>query len=151
MELVTISDTHKVLTPTASAPHRPSDSRTTSLPETRLAPDFGISASESSQVNATGYVVLSRFTVAQMTAEVKQSFKDRPHQVDGAVGFVRMEVLSPCDAPDEIWLITYWKDESSYRNWHHSHLYKESHRGIPKGLRLVPKSVSLRFFEHVAS
>ena len=62
-----------------------------------------------------------------------------------------MEVLSPCDAPNEIWLITYWKDESSYRTWHRSHLYQESHQGIPKGMRLVPKSVAIRFFEHVAT
>jgi len=94
---------------------------------------------------------ISRFTVAHMTDEVKQAFQQRPHRVDNATGFVRMEVLSPCDAPDEIWLITYWKDEPSYRTWHHSHLYKESHQAIPKGLRLVPKSVSIRFFEHVAS
>jgi len=97
------------------------------------------------------FVALSRFTVAQKTDEVKQAFRQRPHHVDSALGFVRMDVLSPCDAPDELWLITYWRDEASYRTWHHSHLYKESHQGIPAGLKLVPKSVSMRFFEHVAS
>lgn len=97
------------------------------------------------------YVALSRFTVDQMTDQVKQAFQHRPHRVDNATGFVRMDVLSPFDAPNEIWLITYWKDESSYKTWHRSHLYQESHQGIPKGLRLVPKSVSIRFFEHVAS
>ena len=101
--------------------------------------------------NAAEFVALSRFTVAHMTDQVKHAFQQRPHRVDNASGFVRMEVLSPCDAPDEIWLLTYWKDEQSYRTWHHSHLYKESHQGIPKGMRLVPKSVSIRFFEHVAS
>lgn len=104
-----------------------------------------------SQAGAACYVVLSQFTVANMTDQVKQAFRQRPHQVDAATGFVRMDVLSPFDAPDEIWLITYWKDETSYLNWHRSHLYQESHQGIPKGLRLVPKSVSMRFFEHVAS
>lgn len=100
---------------------------------------------------AAAFVALSRFTVAHMSDQVKQAFQMRPHRVDDATGFLRMEVLSPCDAPDEIWLFTYWKDEPSYRAWHHSHLYKESHQGIPKGLRLVPKSVSIRFFEHVGS
>lgn len=75
----------------------------------------------------------------------------RPHCVENATGFVRMEVLNPCDAPDEIWLITYWDNEASYRTWNRSHLYQESHRGISKGLPLVPNSVSIRFFEHVAS
>jgi heme-degrading monooxygenase HmoA len=101
--------------------------------------------------DAAGFVALSRFTVARMSDEVKQAFRERPHSVEDATGFVRMEVLSPCDAPDEIWLITYWENEASYQTWHRSHLYQESHRGIPKGLRLVPHSVSMRFFNHVAS
>ena len=116
-----------------------------------------IATSDSGQIvstlaaEAAGFVALSQFTVAHKIDEVKQAFQRRPHRVDDATGFLRMEVLSPCDAPNEIWLITYWKDESSYQTWHRSHLYQESHRGIPKGLRLVPKSVSIRFFEHVAS
>jgi heme oxygenase (mycobilin-producing) len=109
-----------------------------------------LTASSSPQ-DAAGFVALSRFTVARMTDEVKRAFQQRPHCVENATGFVRMEVLSPCDAPDEIWLITYWDNESNYRTWHRSHLYQESHRGIPKGLRLVPNSVSIRFFEYVAS
>lgn len=108
-------------------------------------------ATSASVAPTVGHVVLSRFTAAQKADEVKQAFRQRPHRVDHASGFVRMEVLSPCDTPNEIWLLTYWKDEPSYRAWHHSHLYKESHQGIPQGLRLAPKSVSLRFFEHVAS
>jgi heme-degrading monooxygenase HmoA len=100
---------------------------------------------------AAEFVALSRFTIAHLTDEVKQAFQQRPHFVENATGFVRMEVLSPCDAPDEIWLITYWENEASYQTWHRSHLYQESHRGIPKGLRLVPNSVSIRFFNHVAS
>lgn len=108
-------------------------------------------ASDRGRQEAAGFVALSRFTVTGMSDEVKQAFRQRPHRVDAASGFLRMEVLSPFDAPNEMWLITYWHDEASYRAWHHSHLYKESHQGIPKGLRLVPKSVSIRFFEHVAS
>ncbi len=104
-----------------------------------------------SQADKANYVALSRFTVAEMTNEVKQAFQQRPHLVDAATGFIRMDVISPFDAPNEIWLITYWKDETSYRTWHRSHLYQESHKGIPKGLKLVPKSVSIRFFEYVAS
>ncbi len=108
-------------------------------------------AAEHYPPDGASFVALSRFTVADMTDQVKQAFRQRPHRVDTANGFVRMEVLSPCDSPNEIFLITYWTDESSYQSWHHSHLYQESHVGIPKGLRLVPKSVSIRFFEHVAS
>nr|MDQ3418841.1 antibiotic biosynthesis monooxygenase [Acidobacteriota bacterium] len=73
------------------------------------------------------------------------------HLVDGAAGYLRMEVLSPSERPEEIWLVTFWTDEASFRTWHHSHLYHESHRGIPKGLKLVPGETEVRTFEHVAS
>jgi heme-degrading monooxygenase HmoA len=99
-----------------------------------------------------GYVALSRFVVANdMTASVKASFRNRPHLVDGAPGYLRMDVMSPVDRPDEIWLMTFWADEASFRAWHHSHLYHASHEGIPKGLKLVPGETRLSGFEHVAS
>jgi heme-degrading monooxygenase HmoA len=98
------------------------------------------------------FVALSKFTVANgMAPQIKEAFLNRPHLVDTAPGFLRMDVISPVDNPDEIWLLTYWTDESSYKVWHRSHAYHDSHKGIPKGLRLVPKSAQVSFFEHVAS
>jgi heme-degrading monooxygenase HmoA len=97
-------------------------------------------------------VVLSQFRVAgDMAGAVKTAFLERPHLVDSASGFIRMEVLSPREQPDEIWLFTYWEDEESYRTWHRSHQYKEAHHGIPKGMKLVPKCTSIRFLDHVAN
>lgn len=99
-----------------------------------------------------GYVALSRFVVANDMAEsVKQAFRTRPHLVEEAPGFLRMEVLSPVERPEEIWLVTFWTDRGSFRTWHHSHLYHASHAGIPKGLKLVPGETEIRGFEHVAS
>ncbi|MEO6874845.1 MAG: antibiotic biosynthesis monooxygenase [Opitutaceae bacterium] len=101
---------------------------------------------------APAFVALSKFVVAnEKTSEVKAAFRGRPHLVDGAAGFVRMEVLSPLDRPDEIWLVTFWTDAVSYRTWHHSHLYRDSHRGIPASLKLVPGETKIREFEHVCS
>ncbi len=88
--------------------------------------------------NGTDAAGESNPRVSPMTEQVKQAFLDRPHLVDGEPGFVRMEVISPIDAPDEIWLLTYWTDEESFRTWHRSHLYRDSHQGIPKGLKLDP-------------
>lgn len=94
------------------------------------------------------FVALSRFTIQNdMGEEVRAAFRARPHLVDDAPGFVRMEVMSPVDAPKEIWLVTYWTDATSYRTWHHGHTYRASHQGIPKGLKLVPKSAQIRLFE----
>ena len=84
-----------------------------------------------------------------MAAEVKRAFVGRPHLVDDAPGFLGMEVLSPADCPEEIWLLTRWADEPSYRAWHASHEYHESHKGIPRGLKLVPGATSIRLFERV--
>jgi heme-degrading monooxygenase HmoA len=96
--------------------------------------------------------VLSRFVVANgMAEEVKRAFLLRPRLVDSAAGFVRLDVLSPEDAPSEIWLLTYWEDLKSYQTWHTSHNYRESHSGIPKGLKLVPGSASLRVFDLIVS
>ena len=99
-----------------------------------------------------GFTALSRFLIANdMSEQVREAFRNRPHLVDDAPGFLRMEVLSPIDNKQEIWLITHWTDEKSFRVWHHSHKYHQSHKGIPKGLKLVPKSVEIRYFEYICS
>lgn len=98
------------------------------------------------------FVALSQFVVANgIEDEVKAAFRNRPHLVEDAPGFVRMEVLSPLDRPAEIWLITYWSDEPSFVSWHRSHLYQESHQGIPRGLKLVSGQTIQRRFEFVCA
>ncbi|MFN7142002.1 MAG: antibiotic biosynthesis monooxygenase family protein [Limisphaerales bacterium] len=98
------------------------------------------------------FVALSKFAVANgMSEEVRTAFRNRPHLVDSAPGYVRMDVMCPKDAPNEFWLITYWTDENSFRVWHRSHEYHESHRGIPKGLKLIPSATEIRHFEHITS
>jgi len=93
-------------------------------------------------------VALSRFTIANdMMEEVRAAFRGRPHLVDDASGFLGMEVMSPIERQAEIWLVTRWRDESSYRAWHRGHDYHEAHKGIPKGLKLVPGSARIQLFE----
>jgi heme-degrading monooxygenase HmoA len=98
------------------------------------------------------FVVLSKFVVANdLDPEVREAFRARPHAVDGAPGFVRLDVLNPAENPKEFWLMTYWQDRASFEQWHRGHSYRQSHAGIPKGLKLVPNSATLTFFDHVAS
>lgn|SRR5512133_197106 len=98
------------------------------------------------------FVALSKFVVANEKADcVKEAFRNPPHSVETAPGFERLDVLSPTENPKEIWLLTYWSNLRAFDDWHKSHLYRESHSGIPKGLKLVPKGTTLSFFEHVAS
>jgi heme oxygenase (mycobilin-producing) len=62
------------------------------------------------------FVALSRFTIANDYADaVRAAFRSRPHLVDAAPGFLSMQVMCPTDGPDEIWLVTHWRDEQSYR------------------------------------
>lgn len=98
------------------------------------------------------FVALSRFTVANgMAAEVRAAFEARPHLVDDYPGFIRLDVLSPDENPDEFWLLTYWTDAQKFHTWHRGHTYHASHHGIPKGLKLDPKQTQLRFFDHICS
>ncbi|MCW8885696.1 MAG: antibiotic biosynthesis monooxygenase [Motiliproteus sp.] len=94
------------------------------------------------------FVATSTFTVANgMADEVKKAFKNRPGLVDDAPGFVRMEVMTPIEIPEEFLLITYWQDQASWESWYHGHTYKEAHSHIPKGLKLVPSQTKIRYFD----
>jgi heme oxygenase (mycobilin-producing) len=98
------------------------------------------------------FVALSRFAVANgMADQVKDALAARPHLVDAAHGFMGMDVISPLDSPEEIWLLTRWSDEASYRAWHAGPGRRESQRLIPRGLKLIPAATSVRFFQHVCS
>lgn len=64
------------------------------------------------------FVSLSSFTVANdLGPAVKEAFINRPHQVDQAPGFVRMEVFASRENPNEFWLMSYWDAEASFKVW----------------------------------
>jgi heme-degrading monooxygenase HmoA len=99
-----------------------------------------------------GFVALSRFTVANgVEQQVKEAFRNRPHLVENASGFLRLDVLSPLENQNEIWLLTYWDSEASFQAWHASHAFQKAHRALPKGVKLDPKATRLTFLEHIAS
>jgi heme oxygenase (mycobilin-producing) len=85
-----------------------------------------------------------------MVGDVQDAFIARLRLVDDAPGFLGWQVMHPCDNEAEIWLVTHWTDEVSYRSWHKSPRYHDSHQAIPKGLRLVPKSAEIKFFHQFA-
>ncbi|MEX2563485.1 MAG: antibiotic biosynthesis monooxygenase family protein [Nitriliruptoraceae bacterium] len=98
------------------------------------------------------FVALSRFEVMPGWEDsVAEAFVARPHQVENAPGFVRLEVLRPADNAAEFWLLTFWTDEESFRSWHRSHDRKAAHAGMPPGLRLRPGSAELSSFELVTT
>lgn len=93
------------------------------------------------------FISISSFVIANdMVKEVQEAFRNRPRLVDQAPGFVRMEVFSPQENPQEFCLMTCWTDEHSFKTWYKSHQYHDSHVGIPKGVKLVPNSVSVKYY-----
>lgn len=94
------------------------------------------------------FLSVSRFTVANDLDEaVREAFRNRPHQVDSAPGFIRMEVANPGTDPKDFWLLTWWRDAASFDAWHRSHAYRESHAGMPKGLKLDPARTEMIHLE----
>ena len=97
------------------------------------------------------FVAISQFEIQNgFEEQVKTAFINRPKLVEDHSDFIKLEVLSPAANPAEIWLLTYWKNEAGFKEWHKNHL-KESHKGIPKGLKLVPHSFKLTFFDQICS
>ena len=95
--------------------------------------------------------VISRFTVINgMEAEVRDAFVNRPHLVEDAPGFIRLEVHSSIENPAEFWLLTWWESEELFNQWHKSHRH-ESHQFMPKGLRLDPRGTEVKVLIHIAS
>lgn len=97
------------------------------------------------------FLAISRFSIANDMGEaVRDAFRLRPHHVDRAQGFIRMEVANPTDNDQEFWLLTWWQEEADFKAWHRSHAYRDSHQGMPKGLKLDPECTKMMYFQVVA-
>lgn len=97
------------------------------------------------------FLAVSRFVITnEMSDEVRAAFLQRPHCVDDAPGFIRMEVANPTGDRNEFWLLTWWRTESDFQNWHKSPAYRHSHQNIPKGLKLEPTQTQMMYFQVVA-
>ena len=89
-------------------------------------------------------VVLSRFRVANgLQAEVRSAFRHRPHLVDGAPGFLGLETFVDGTDDSVFYLITRWSDFERFRNWHGGAAHRDSHKFIPKGIKLDPSFTSI--------
>jgi diguanylate cyclase (GGDEF)-like protein len=71
-----------------------------------------------------------------MEEDVRKAFLHRPCLVESAPGFRGLEVLTDAADPALFLLMTRWTDEASFRAWHGSEAHHESHKLIPRGLKL---------------
>jgi heme-degrading monooxygenase HmoA len=82
-------------------------------------------------------LAVSRFKVANgMESQVREAFLNRPHLVDSARGFLGMETYTDKSDAALFYLVTRWTDDESFHTWHGSEAHRESHRFMPKGLKL---------------
>ena len=82
-------------------------------------------------------VVISRFRVANgLEKEVERAFRERPRAVEGAPGFLWLEVCVDTADPTLFYLVTRWTDLEAFERWHGSPEHRKSHELIPKGLKL---------------
>lgn len=95
---------------------------------------------------------ISRFRVSNGTqAAVAEAFAHRVGLVDRQAGFLGLEVYT--DAKDDalFYLVTRWSDEVSFGSWHHSEAHRESHRGMPRGIKLDKAHTQLFVMNRIAS
>jgi signal transduction histidine kinase len=89
-------------------------------------------------------LALSRFRVANgMEQAVADAFSNRPGLVDAWPGFLGLETFTDTTDPAVFYLATRWTHRAAFHEWHHSAAHRESHRGMPKGLRLDPSETQL--------
>ena len=96
-------------------------------------------------------LAFSRFRVANECGDaVREAFLARPGLVDKAVGFLGLEVFTDTEDAALFYLLTRWTDADSFRRWHGGPNHKQSHEGIPKGLKLDAAFTLIRVLDRVS-
>lgn len=96
-------------------------------------------------------VALSRFRVANgLEDAVREAFLNRPALVDKVSGFLGLETFTDTQDASLFYLLTRWTDEPSFRQWHSSPDHHQSHKGIPKGLKLDASFTLVRTLDRIA-
>jgi diguanylate cyclase (GGDEF)-like protein len=95
---------------------------------------------------------ISRFRVANGTqAAVGEAFAHRAGLVDRQPGFLGLEVYTDAKDVALFYLVTRWTDETAFEAWHHSAAHRESHRGIPRGVKLDKAQTKLFMMHRIPS
>jgi heme-degrading monooxygenase HmoA len=95
-------------------------------------------------------LALSRFRVQNgLEQEVSDAFVGRPRRVEGASGFLGLEVFREADDPRAFLLFTRWADRAAFERWHKSPEHHASHALMPRGLKLDPAGTELVVAERI--
>ena len=93
------------------------------------------------------YVSLSRLRVeTSRRDDLVEAFNRRAHLVDDADGFIDLQVWQSDRDPDEILMVSRWRDKSSFQRYMRSDAHAISHRRIPHDLQ---RAIGLERLEHL--
>jgi heme-degrading monooxygenase HmoA len=93
------------------------------------------------------YVSMSRLRVKpERAGELVSAFRRRAHLVDSAAGFVDLEVWQSDRDPDEILMVSRWRDRASFTAYMRSEDHRVSHDRIPADLQ---DAIALERLEHL--
>ena len=93
------------------------------------------------------YVSMSRLRVAPDRAdELVAAFRRRAHLVDDADGFVDLEVWRSDRDPEEILMVSRWRDREAFKAYMRSDAHRVSHERIPTDL---DAAIKLERLEHL--
>lgn len=99
------------------------------------------------------YVSMSRLRIdPERAVELIDAFNRRAHLVDGADGFLRLEVWQGAD-PGEIAMVSWWRDRESFSAYMKSSAHQVSHDRIDPGLQeaiRLERLESMTVYERVA-
>lgn len=95
---------------------------------------------------------ISRFRVANgLEQSVRDAFLNRPHLVDTAPGFLGMETFTMASDQAAFYLVTRWTDAASFHAWHRSEAHHQSHKGIPRGIKLDKSFTEVVVLERISA
>ena len=93
------------------------------------------------------YVSLSRLRVPDARApELVAAFRRRAHLVDGADGFVDLQVWQSDRDPGELVMVSRWRDRNAFKAYMKSEAHRISHDRIDPGL---DEAIRLERLEHL--
>lgn len=93
------------------------------------------------------YVSLSRLRVsADRADELVEAFRRRAHLVDDADGFLDLQVWQSDKDPEEVVMVSRWRDREAFRSYMRSEEHAISHERIDETLE---RAIRLERLEHL--
>src|SRR5919199_3307907 len=93
------------------------------------------------------YVSVSRLRVAAEASDaLVAAFRRRAHLVDGADGFLDLQVWRSDRDPEEVLMVSRWRDRAAFTAYMRSPEHRVSHARIPASLQAA---IRLERLEHL--